>query len=130
MANLNAINAVTNVKRRLVDYCIEEHFVKDSKFRSACQTIWQGSPEEGGLVGDLWVEGSFPNVTCGASLAERVENGTFDNLLADRIDTNRGFGKNWIPRSIQTESLDFANEGYQVQSKPVRGKPRLFFCRC
>jgi hypothetical protein len=119
MANLNAINAVTNVKRRLVDYCIEEHFVKDSKFRSACQAIWQGSPEEGGLVGDLWVEGTFPNVTSGNSLVERVEKRTFNRFLADTIDANRGFGKNWIPRSIQSESLDFAEIGYQEQSKPA-----------
>ncbi len=118
MANLNAINAVTNVKRRLVDYCIEEHFVKDSKFRSACQAIWQGSPEEGGLVGDLWVEGTFPNVTCGDSLTERVEKGNFNGILADTIDTNRGFGRNWIPRSIQSESLDLALEGYKAIKKP------------
>jgi DEAD/DEAH box helicase domain-containing protein len=119
MANLNALKAVKNVKKRLVDYCIEEHFVKESAFRKACRKIWEGAPEEGGLVGDLWVEGTFPNVTCGPSLSQRVLNGTFNDTLAKRIDENRGFGINWTPRSIQTESLDLAQEGYKADSKPA-----------
>ena len=119
METLNALQAVKNVKERLVDYCLEEHFVKDPDLGRACRSIWEGPPEDGGLVGDLWVEGTFPNLTCGQSLAQRVAQGTFDHRLTDLIDVNKGFDKDWTPRSIQSESLDLAGDGYQSQHKPA-----------
>ncbi len=118
MPTLNALKAVENVKKRLVDFVLEDHFVKEPTLRDACQAIWSGSPEEGGLVSDLWVEGTFPNRTSGDSLAQRVENGRFSSTLCDRIVENKGFGKNWIPRSIQSESMDAALEGYGATEKP------------
>ena len=118
MPTLNALKAVKNVKRRLIDFVLEDHFVKDTTVRDACQAIWGGSPEEGGLVSDLWVEGTFPNKTSGSSLAQRAVDGEFSPKLCELIDKNNGFGKNWIPRSIQSESMDAALEGYKAAVKP------------
>jgi len=117
MPTLNALNAVENVKKRLIDFVLEDHFVKEPTLRDACQAIWGGSPEEGGLVSDLWVEGTFPNKTGGSSLAKRVADGQFSETLCNLIGRNHGFGKDWIPRSIQSESMDAALEGYKSQVK-------------
>lgn len=119
MPTLNALNAVENVKRRLIDFVLEDHFVKDPTLSDACKAIWGGSPEEGGLVSDLWVEGTFPNKTSGQTLSQRVTNGVFSGKLCNLIDRNKGYGKDWIPRSIQTESMDAALEGYTAIEKPA-----------
>jgi DEAD/DEAH box helicase domain-containing protein len=118
MPTLNALKAVENVKKRLVDFVLEDHFVKEPTLRDACQAIWGGSPEKGGLVSDLWAEGTFPNKTSGTSLAKRAADGTFSAKLCKLIDKNNGFGKNWIPRSIQSESMDAALDGYEATEKP------------
>lgn len=118
MPTLNALNAVENVKRRLIDFVLEDHFVKDPTIRDACEAIWGGSPEQGGLVSDLWVEGTFPNKTSGSSLSQRVEAGVFSPKLCKLIDMNGGFGKDWIPRSIQSESMIAALDGYKANVKP------------
>jgi DEAD/DEAH box helicase domain-containing protein len=119
MPTLNALNAVENVKRRLIDFVLEDHFVKDPTLSDACKAIWGGSPDEGGLVSDLWVEGTFPNKTSGPTLSQRVTDDAFSGILCDLIDRNKGFGKDWIPRSIQTESMDAAREGYTAIEKPA-----------
>lgn len=119
MKTLNALHAAKTVKDRLVEYCLEEHFVRDAKLQQACRAIWDGGPEEGGLMGDLWVEGTFPSSTSGATLDNRVQEGAFSADLCDRIDANHAFGRHWQPRSIQTESMDLALQGFQEQQKPA-----------
>jgi Lhr-like helicase len=124
MSQIDALNAVKNVKRRLIDHALEDHYVKDVQVRDACQSIWEGSPDAGGLVSDLWVEGAFPSKTGGSSLNERVENGSFSRRLRDLLDKNlrdrqAGYGADWTPRLHQAESMDEAVAGYAAPDKPA-----------
>lgn len=119
MPQLDALQAVANVKTRLIDYVLEEHHVKDPAMVAACRHVWEGEPEDGGLVSKLWVEGAFPSKQGGDSLAARVADGTFSEKLCDLIDKNGGFGANWEPRTHQSESLDEALTGYAAESKPA-----------
>ena len=118
MPALNSLTAVKNVKNQLIDFVLEDHFVRDEKVRNACKALWGGNPDEGGLVSDLWVEGAFANQTSGPSLRQRVEAEQFSPILCDLIHRNGGFGQDWQPRSIQSASMDAALEGYRSDAKP------------
>ncbi|MFZ4595220.1 MAG: DEAD/DEAH box helicase, partial [Verrucomicrobiaceae bacterium] len=119
MPQLDALQAVANVKTRLIDYVLEEHHVKDPAMVAACRAVWEGKPEDGGLVSKLWVEGAFPSKQDGDSLGARVANGKFSKELCDLIDKNGGFSANWVPRTHQSESLDAGCTGYVAESKPA-----------
>ena len=86
MAQLDAIALSEAVKRRMVDFALDDHFVQDTQLVEICRAIWSGLPETGGLLSDLWVEGAFPSRSSGETLADMVEQGLFDRWLCQRLD--------------------------------------------
>jgi len=119
MSNINAIKAVDSIKQRLVEYCLEEHYVKDRRIQDACRSIWSGPGEDGGLTSDLWIEGTFPAKQGGETLKQRVAKGSFSADLCDQINRPEGFGADWTPRVHQSASLDISSEGYAAPTKPA-----------
>src|SRR5258708_39307044 len=74
------------VKRRLVDFALDAHYVRDPRLTDACRTLWEGQAETGGLVSDLWVEGAFPAKASSDSLATLVAQGKFHDRLCRHLD--------------------------------------------
>ena len=58
--HLDALGLCRALRDRLTDFAIDDHFTRDVRLSSLCREIWSGPPEDGGLIGDMWVEGAFP----------------------------------------------------------------------
>lgn len=85
-SQLDAFQTAAEVRRRLVDLGLESNFVRDKSLRDICRAIWEGSPAEGGLVSDIWVEATFPAESSGVTLARLVEEGIVNRKLCEHLD--------------------------------------------
>lgn len=86
MSQLDALKLAEFVRERLVDFSIDDNFVQDSKLSEICRHIWSGTPEQGGLLSDLWVEGAFPSASSPYCLKNLVEMQLFNKELCEHLD--------------------------------------------
>lgn len=80
-AQLDALRLSSALRRRLVDFCCDVRYSRDPDLSRICREIWEGAPDDGGLVSDLWVEGAFPAKPSDATLKTLAEDGVFDSGL-------------------------------------------------
>jgi DEAD/DEAH box helicase domain-containing protein len=78
-AHLDALAMSRALRDRLTEFALDDHYTRDPELARICRAIWQGDPASGGLISELWVEGTFPSESSGRSLAEIDE---FDPELA------------------------------------------------
>jgi len=119
MSQINALKVCKNLKSRMVEFALDDNYVRDEKVRSALKTIFNSSPETGGLSTDLWVEGAFPSKTAEETIEKLVEKGEFDAALAKTLDATGSFPLNRAPYLHQTQSIKAAQNGYAQKSKPA-----------
>ena len=86
MSQLDALRLSENLRQRMVDFALDDSFVRDSKLSEICRSIWGGPPSEGGLISDLWVEGAFPSKSSPHGLDSLVAEGKFDSRLRDILN--------------------------------------------
>jgi DEAD/DEAH box helicase domain-containing protein len=91
MGQVDALKMTEHVRRRLEDLGVSENFLRDEQLSSACRAIWHGMGTNGGLVSELWVEGSFSGKKSGDSLKTLTEQGIFPKDLYDHILDNDVF---------------------------------------
>jgi DEAD/DEAH box helicase domain-containing protein len=119
MSQLNAIAATQSVKDRLLDFCRSDHYVTDPQVDQICQSIWGGSPRNGGLSGDLWVEAAFPPRGCGQTMKDHVQDRLITEKLAGLLDRNGAFRMDWELREIQSKSMRTARTSDGSADKPA-----------
>lgn len=86
MPQLDALQLSENIRQRLTDFCVDDNFVNDPQLADICRELWSSTPQNGGLLSDLWVEGNFPAEQSEWTLAKLVEAGRFDAQLRDQLD--------------------------------------------
>lgn len=119
MSQLDAIELSKAVKQRLVNFALDEHFVQNLQLRQACQNLWSGEPQQGGLLSDLWVEGAFPARPADKTLSDLVKQKKFDANLCEHLN-KRGV----IPRERplylhQYEAIISAQEHFPDHAQPA-----------
>jgi hypothetical protein len=57
MSQLDALRLTERLRARLVSLASAEARTSDSQLNPLLRALWEGPPEDGGLVGDVWVEG-------------------------------------------------------------------------
>jgi len=119
MAQINALSVVNAVRRRMVDFALSDHYVRDEKMRRACEAVWSGPAELGGLGSDLWVEGAFPSKQGPATLGDLVESGIINRRLGRHLDSRGAFPLARRPFTHQWASIQAAHEGYAAERKPA-----------
>lgn len=82
MQHIDALRLSEQLRDRLVNFSLSDSFTRDPRVRDICSRLWRASPTEGGLTGNLWVEGAFPAQSGDASLRSLVAEGVFDATLA------------------------------------------------
>lgn len=85
MAQLDSIALSQAVKKRLVDFFLDDNFVRDTDLSRICRELWSGPPAQGGIVSDLWVEGTFPAMRSDQTLNTLATQGRFDSALRDQL---------------------------------------------
>ena len=93
--NDNAVNFNTSRRSqtgtrgadRMVNFFADDHYVSDPNLSRMCREFWSGSQENGGLVGDLWVEGAFPAEVSEDTLESLTSQTLFDPDLMLQLDT-------------------------------------------
>jgi len=119
MAQLDAIALSEAVKRRMVDFALDDHFVQDPQLVEICRAIWSGSPKKGGLLSDLWVEGAFPAKSSGETLADLVEQGLFDRWLCQHLNKRGVVPQNRPLYLHQRDAILKAQASYTEGAKPA-----------
>ncbi|MBI5016777.1 MAG: DEAD/DEAH box helicase [Deltaproteobacteria bacterium] len=87
MAQLDALALADAVRKRLVDFALDDNFVRDPRLGEICRRLWSGPAGSGGMVGDLWVEGAFPAETSSETLATLTAKGAFHPELCEHLDS-------------------------------------------
>lgn len=85
MAGIDALKTAHDVRHRLVEWALDDTFVQDPKLAGICERLWSGPAHLGGLVGDLWVEGSFGAERSEHCLDDLVKAGKFNGELAAQL---------------------------------------------
>ncbi len=105
---LDALRLAHQVKERLLAFSLSDHFVRDDAVHSALRELW-AKDDASGLVSELWVEGTFPEVTSGVTLQDLMDDGEFPSDLGSYLDGVGAFPANRPLYSHQLESLRAAS---------------------
>lgn len=106
----DALDLAERVRGRLVDLAVAENFVREKEVADACETVWRGSPGDGGLVSELWVEGAFSSKRSEDTLDSLANDGFLDPGLKDHLHKSGAFPSD--------------RELYRHQAKALRGAAR------
>jgi DEAD/DEAH box helicase domain-containing protein len=91
MGQVDALSLVAKVRRRMVDLAMSDNYIRDPHVVRVCRDSWEGPGPGGGLVSELWVEGTFPAESSGRTLGDLVNEGIFPKKLADQLDRSDRF---------------------------------------
>lgn len=119
MSQLDAIELSNTVKQRLVDFALDDHFVRDGKLTDICREIWSGPPEQGGLLSDLWIEGAFPAKASEESLEDLVAQGYFNADLCRHLDKRGVIPGQRLLYLHQRDAILEAQASYPGGAKPT-----------
>jgi hypothetical protein len=82
MTQMDALQLVDLMQRRVVDLAVSENYLRDEGLSKGAAEIWRGPGRDGGLVSELWVQGAFPSQSSEDSLASLASEGLFPKDLA------------------------------------------------
>lgn len=105
MAQLDALSLVRALRHRLVDFGLDSNFVRNPKFAQILKTLWEGIPQESGLVSDLWVEAAFPANPSSVTTKQLADIYQFSTWLAQQLDRTRGMPSDRLLYEHQAEAL-------------------------
>lgn len=118
-AQIDAIAMSQQIKERLVDLAMSDNFVNDAVVAKALRSMWEDTPDNGGLVGELWVEGVFPSVSSADSLQSLAERGVFARSITALLDQKGQLPKERKLYTHQAESVIHAAAFQGRDEKPA-----------
>jgi hypothetical protein len=86
---LDALATERRLRTRLAEFAQSTAFLRDQKLSDACRQLWESDERNGGLVGQLWVEGIFPSRGSGYTARELATNGLLDSELVAQLGACR-----------------------------------------
>ena len=111
MAQLDALELTSSLRQRMVDFAVDDNFVRDPRLGEIARSIWSGPPDHGGLISDVWVEGAFPSKTAPTSLDDLVRDGKFHPRLRDVLDSALAMPRDRKLYTHQLEAIERASSG-------------------
>jgi len=119
VAQLDAWSLTKAVRQRLVDFAADDNFTRDDRLAAICRRLWEGQPQLGGLLSDLWVEGAFPTTVAKESLHSLVQQGVFNSDLAAQLDRTGAVPRNRPLYKHQVEALADARSADPKAERPA-----------
>ncbi len=119
VTQLDALRLTNAVRQRLVDFAADDNFTRDERLAAICRRLWEGPPQLGGLLSDLWVEGAFPTTVSDQSLHSLVQQGVFNSDLAAQLDRTGAVPRNRPLYSHQVEAMTDARSAHPKGERPA-----------
>jgi Lhr-like helicase len=119
VAQLDALRLAEALRRRLVDFTADDHFARNARLTEICRRLWEGKPETGGLLSELWVEGAFPAELCSSTLDGLAGEGKFNPDLRDQLDRTGAMPRDRRLYTHQREAILRAQERGPAGEKPA-----------
>lgn len=116
---LDALALANDIRERMTNFFLDDLFVRDPSLARICQRIWAGPGENGGVVGDLWVEGAFPAESSTATLASLVAENLFDLAVMAYLDAADRWPKDRTLYTHQAAAIRKARASYGGANKPA-----------
>ena len=117
--HLDALELADAVRARMVDFFLDNHYTRDERLSALCRTHWAGPAADGGLLGELWVEGAFPAETSGDTLGGLVADGLFDPGLMSQLDAADRNPRGRALYTHQAEAIRAARETGPAGERPA-----------
>ena len=111
MPQLDAIRLADNLRDRMVEFALDDNFVRDGELARVCRRLWNGAPADGGLVSDLWVEGAFPSKPSECTLGGLANAGDFSPDLRGVLAAASAMPADRPLYTHQVEAMQAAGEG-------------------
>lgn len=121
MSQLNTIALRDALIKRVTDFALDDHFVRDDNLTEALRSLWSGRPEVGGLGSDLWVEGAFPSTPAGETMRDLVDRKLVDKGLGKQLNATGAFPLDLTPYQHQLDSIQAAAS----KDYPNGGRPGI-----
>ncbi len=109
--HIDAIRLAETLRDRLVNFTLDDQYIWDAQLRGICKAIWEGKPENGGLVSELWVEGTFAAKTSNETLYSLVEQGVFSSELCAHLNSQDCVPSNRLLYLHQHDAIVRASRG-------------------
>jgi len=90
MAQLDAIRAKDALRKRLVEFSLDQLYLRDESLRSILQALWSSEGNDS-LISNLWVEAAFPSESSDVTLQQLVDAGRFSPQLLAALDASGVF---------------------------------------
>ena len=119
MAQLDALKLTEALRQRMVDFAVDDNFVRDRDLENIARSIWTGQATQGGLISDLWVEGAFPSKPSSAILDDLVNAGEFHPTLRDVLDQASAMPHNRPLYTHQRKAIVQAQSGSPGQQPAI-----------
>ena len=119
MAQLDALKLTEALRQRMVDFAVDDNFVRDRELGNIARSIWSGPGSQGGLISDLWVEGAFPSKASSFTLDSLVSDGAFHPGLRDVLHQASAVPRDRPLYTHQHEAIVRAQSGKTGQQPAI-----------
>ena len=119
MAQLEALALVRQLRQRLVDFGLDNNFVRDPSLAQILRQIWEGAPDQGGLVSELWVQAAFPSRSSTVTLDSLAKDGRFNSWLTEQLHKSGGLPRMRPLYEHQAESLRLGTQALGQNEQPA-----------
>lgn len=109
-AHLDALKLAESLRKRYVELGLDDHATRDADLNKILKDLWSGPGSEGGLIGDIWVEGAFPSHSSDKTLQNLVDEKFFNHRLARQLHSRNAFPIDRPLYEHQLKSLELAQE--------------------
>jgi Lhr-like helicase len=96
---------VDHVRQRLVELAVAENYISDQAVAEACAHLWAEGEREDALVGELWVEGTYPGEKADDTLDSLAASGFFPRDLLEHIARSGVFRTDQRLYNHQSEAI-------------------------
>ncbi len=117
-AQLDALSLVRHLRQRLVDFGLDNNYMRDPQLAGILRELWNGPANAGGLVSDLWVEAAFPAKPSDASLRSLTSDGLFNSFLCQHLNRSSAVPSDRLLYKHQHDVIRFSAQFNRVEEKP------------
>ena len=117
-AQLDALSLVRHLRQRLVDFGLDNNYMRDPQLAGILRELWNGPASAGGLVSDLWVEAAFPAKQSDASLRSLTSDGLFSSSLCQHLNRPAAVPSDRLLYQHQHEVIRFSAQFNKANEKP------------